>query len=156
MVWIIVMFLSAVWTHILTAPIHIHCWASDVMLHFSKSDEETNLSLSWMDWGWEHVQQFVFWVNYSFKELMWWCEVGIVCMFFDDRWASRTVLPLCLCCSGIVLSWWFQCRLSWIAFRVCASEFGWFAFTAAARVYRSTWKKNWLSHLSLFYYSMHF
>ncbi len=44
-VWIIVMFLSAVWTLILTAPIHsqqrIYWWASDTMLHFSKSDEET-------------------------------------------------------------------------------------------------------------------
>ncbi len=35
--------LSAVWTLILTAP--IHCRASDVMLHFSKSDEETNYIL---------------------------------------------------------------------------------------------------------------
>ncbi len=35
--------LSAVWTLILTAP--IHCRASDVMLHFSKSDEETNADL---------------------------------------------------------------------------------------------------------------
>ncbi len=34
-VWINVMFLSAVWTLILTAP--IHCRAYDVMLHFSKS-----------------------------------------------------------------------------------------------------------------------
>ncbi len=42
-VWIIVMFLSAVWTH--SDGTHslqsIHWW-SDVMLHFSKSDEETN------------------------------------------------------------------------------------------------------------------
>ncbi len=41
---IIVMFLSAVWTLILTAPIQwsntIHCWESDVMLIFSNSDEE--------------------------------------------------------------------------------------------------------------------
>ncbi len=28
----------------------IHYWASDVMLHFSKSDEETNSYLSWMAW----------------------------------------------------------------------------------------------------------
>ncbi len=41
----------------------IHCWASDVMLHFSKSDEETNSSKSWMAWGWAH---FRFGVNYSF------------------------------------------------------------------------------------------
>ncbi len=54
--WIIVMFLSAVWTLILTAPIHIHCWASDANLHFSKSDEETNSSTSCMPWEWAHFQ----------------------------------------------------------------------------------------------------
>ncbi len=46
-----VLFLSNVWTLILTAP--IHCRASiaeQVMLHFSKSDEETNsLNLAWSD-----------------------------------------------------------------------------------------------------------
>ena len=35
----------------------IHWWASDVMLHFSKSDEETNSSTSWMTCGWGHYQQ---------------------------------------------------------------------------------------------------
>ncbi len=45
-----------------------HWWASDGMLHFSKSDEETNSSTFWMDWGWVHFQQFfIFWVNYSFN-----------------------------------------------------------------------------------------
>ncbi len=33
----------------------IHWWASVVMLHFSKSDEETNSSTSWMAWGWVNV-----------------------------------------------------------------------------------------------------
>ncbi len=51
--WIIVMLLSAVWTLVLTAP--IHCRASigerKWKLHFSKSDEETNSSTSWMVWG---------------------------------------------------------------------------------------------------------
>ncbi len=57
--WIIVMFLSAVWTLILTAP--IHCWDSDVMLHFSRSDEETNSSTSRMAWGWvKFHQMFIF------------------------------------------------------------------------------------------------
>ncbi len=36
---------------ILTAPIHIHWWASDAILNFSKSDEETNSSTSWMTRG---------------------------------------------------------------------------------------------------------
>ncbi len=37
----------------------IHCWASDAMLHFSKSDEETNSSTSWMVWGGAHFQQML-------------------------------------------------------------------------------------------------
>ncbi len=48
----------------------IHCWDSDTMLHFSKSDEETNSSTSWMAWGWGHfLANFHFWFNYSFKFL---------------------------------------------------------------------------------------
>ncbi len=35
------------------SPHRIHCWDSDEMLHFSKSDEETNSSTSWMVWGWQ-------------------------------------------------------------------------------------------------------
>ncbi len=39
----------------------IHCRDSDAMLHFSKSDEETNSSTSWMAWGWVHFQHiFIF------------------------------------------------------------------------------------------------
>ncbi len=59
--WIIVMFLSAVsfWRHPFTAE--DPWWRSDVMLHFSKSDEETNSSASWMAWGWVHFQHiFIF------------------------------------------------------------------------------------------------
>ncbi len=43
----------------------IHCWASDEMLHFSKSDEETNSSTSCMAWLWTHFQDiFMFvWFN---------------------------------------------------------------------------------------------
>ncbi len=53
--WIIVMFLSAVWTLILTAPIHCRGFIGEQ--HFSKSDEETNLSKSRMAWGWGSFQQ---------------------------------------------------------------------------------------------------
>ncbi len=35
----------------------IHWWVSDVMLHFSKSDEESNLSTSRMVCGWVNSQQ---------------------------------------------------------------------------------------------------
>ncbi len=37
----------------------IHWWASDVMLHFSKSDEETNSSTSWKVWGWVQFQRIL-------------------------------------------------------------------------------------------------
>ncbi len=51
LVWI-VMFLSGVWTH--SDGTHslqrIHWSASDVMLHFPKSDEEINVCTSWMAW----------------------------------------------------------------------------------------------------------
>ncbi len=59
---IIVMFLldsHSDGTHSLTAE---HPLMSDVMLHFSKSDEETNSSTSWTFSAYLH-----FWVNYSFK-----------------------------------------------------------------------------------------
>ncbi len=61
-------------TLILTAPIHrrasidshsdgthslqsIHCWDTDAMLHFSKSDEEANSSR--IAWGWAHFRQIL-------------------------------------------------------------------------------------------------
>ncbi len=53
--WIIVMFLSdshSDGTHSLQS---IHCWDTDAVLHFSKSDEESNSSTSCMTWGWEHL-----------------------------------------------------------------------------------------------------
>ncbi len=95
MVWIIVMFLSAVWTLILTAPIHcqsIHCWASDGMLHFSKSDEETNSSTYWMSWGWAHFQQSFILVNYSFK---WEPLVYLSVMIHEPDTCTVTCNPNC-------------------------------------------------------------
>ncbi len=47
----------------------IQWWASDAMLHFSKSDEETNSSL--MAWEWGYFQHI--WVNsFSFKACQTW------------------------------------------------------------------------------------
>ncbi len=63
--WIIVMFLSAVRTLILTAPIQLqrnHWWASDVMLHFSKSvlmKKQTHLHLRCHE-GVHFQQMFIF------------------------------------------------------------------------------------------------
>ncbi len=45
-VCIIVMFLSAVWTLILTAPIHYRACIAETLMHFSKSDEETLVCIS--------------------------------------------------------------------------------------------------------------
>ncbi len=62
-VWIIVMFLISCLdsdpdgTHSLQS---IHCWVNDAMLHFSKSDEETNSSTCWMALEWEHFQLISF------------------------------------------------------------------------------------------------
>jgi len=50
--WIIEMFLSAVWTLILTAPIHCRASISEqLMQNVPKSDEETNSCASWITWG---------------------------------------------------------------------------------------------------------
>ncbi len=69
------MFLSAVWTLILTAPIHYRAlvskWCNVKFLQIC-SDEETNWSTSWMAWGWIQFQQifiFVWTINYSFKSI---------------------------------------------------------------------------------------
>ncbi len=68
----------------------IHWWASDGMLHFSKSDEETNSSASWMAWRWVcfHV-----WVNYSFKVcwILWTAHITCASMrrwSFERGWCS--------------------------------------------------------------------
>ncbi len=48
------------WRHPFTAYL-IHWWANDVMLHLSKSDEDTNLSTSRMGWRWVRFWQiFIF------------------------------------------------------------------------------------------------
>ncbi len=98
--WIILMFLSAVdyfdGTHSLQ---RIHWWASDVMLHFSKSVLMDGLGAS------TYSAHFHFWVNYSFKcvltsfTLVTWCECylsvglfnsccGCWWVFFNDSFPS--------------------------------------------------------------------
>ncbi len=73
LLWIIVMLLSAVWTLILTAPIHIqqriHWWASDGMLHFSKSVP--------MDSRWVN---FIVWLNHSNMPI---CSTKLACYRCD-------------------------------------------------------------------------
>ncbi len=70
----------------------IHCWASDGMLHFSKSDEETNSSTSWMIWGRGHFQLiFILGWSISISEMLCW----------HSRARSETLVPL--------LEGWWRC-----------------------------------------------
>ncbi len=93
----------------------IHWWASDVMLHFYKSDEETNSSTSWMVWGWLHFQQNVIfgWTIHLRS-----CEQGgrttktLNCKLtlqdhFSDIWHHANK---CGTLEAIILSKWKFCR----------------------------------------------
>ncbi len=68
----------------------IHCWTSDGMLHFSKSDEETNSSTSWMASGWAH---FYFCINKSIMKSL--------CVYLGSQaFDSLLAAPLQLRCAG--------------------------------------------------------
>ncbi len=69
-VWIIVMFLSAVWTLILTAPIHCRASIAETLMqrHISTNlmKKQTHPDLAWPED--EHIySSFYFWVKYSFN-----------------------------------------------------------------------------------------
>ncbi len=89
----------------------IHWWASDAMLHFSKSDEETNSSLSWMAW------ESIFSVNYSskaFRSHRVWTAV---------QWHISPVHVGPLCCSpvsavGLVSEWRSLCSSPDLGYRL--------------------------------------
>ncbi len=55
----------------------IHWWASDAVRHFSKSDEETNSSTSWMTWGWLYFLENIY-LNY-------WCNCETILQSFIIR-----------------------------------------------------------------------
>ncbi len=99
---IIVLFLSADTfydgTHSLQS---IHWWASDGMLHFSKPDEETNSSTSWMVWRLSTFSEKThFGVKYSFNIRAIWpgiMRVGSYLDFdcdrsrFQDKYTCTTI-----------------------------------------------------------------
>ncbi len=65
MVWIIVMFFSAVWTLILTAPIHIHWWYNATFLRIWWRNKLIYISA----WGRVHLKQiFIFGWIVSLKQ----------------------------------------------------------------------------------------
>ncbi len=123
-VWIIVMFLSAVWTLILMAP--IHCRASigeQLMLNFSKSVEETNSFSCWMVWGWVTLH-FYFWVNSKVYNHSTQC--GFECQIF------LIALPLKLghrfirvFSNSCFISSWSEreTRKTWVVFRSVKNDF---------------------------------
>ncbi len=79
----------------------IHWWNSDEMLHFSKSDEETNSSTSLISWGWVYFQQiFIFWwlIPLISKSNSYNSTVPNVCMDTELRYTSDI--------------WWLRCSQS--------------------------------------------
>ncbi len=103
--WIIVMFLSAVWTLNLTAPIHslqrIHCWVSDGMLYFSKSvlmKKQTHLHLEWPE-GEDIFSKFLGWTISFILLLIKW-ERSHMLLFFVTDWVKISC-STCLNCH-----WW--------------------------------------------------
>ncbi len=102
--WIIVMFLSdshSDGTHSLQS---IHCWDTDAMLHFSKSDET-----SWMTWGWVNVNfldDFI--LHYSTPLL---CGV---CAALDKA-DQHTVMQLLICLLPACNSDTLQCLLHFLS-----------------------------------------
>ncbi len=97
--WITVMFLSAVLTLILTAPIHWWSigkqWCNAKFLQIC-SDEETNSFTSWMAWGWVYFQQmFIFeWtISLSLPEVSKYVLVAMRFVWFSGlKIASDTTL----------------------------------------------------------------
>ncbi len=70
----------------------IYCWVSDLMLHFSKSDEETNSSTSCMAWEWHRCcQKTIEVVNkpgqvYFVMVIFCTSGQGSVCLSFSCYW----------------------------------------------------------------------
>ncbi len=92
-------------TLILTAPIHcrasidsysdgthslqsIHCWDTDAETHFSKSDEETNSSWSWMPES-EHIFSKFSFLGRLFKTEIIWLKVYRLMIIRNVSWAAN-------------------------------------------------------------------
>ncbi len=91
MVWIIVMFLSAVWTH--SGGTHslqrIQCWAICIMLHFCKSVWWRN-KLNLNGQGWVIYSTFLM-VNYSFNWYIYKTKVWEY-LLVDARWITDSLI----------------------------------------------------------------
>ncbi len=67
-----------------------HLMRCDAMLHFSKSDEETNSSTSWMVWKWAHFQSiFIFgWTGPLMSVSLMLYDHVLYCMLWIYDWFS--------------------------------------------------------------------
>ncbi len=100
----------------------IHCWNSDAMLHFSKSDEETNSSTSWLTWDWRCFQRKMSQDSWNY------INVRIKTQTLKVSVTSSPVITLGLKDEGLsVANYYNHCcvlKLSWMHlwnFLVCAS-----------------------------------
>ncbi len=78
----------------------IHCWDTDAVTHFSKSDEETNSSTSWMAWGGGHLYQvFIFvWTIPLITKEIWHVTIhpsDLVCVRWSPLGAAGVSATLC-------------------------------------------------------------
>ncbi len=73
----------------------IHCWDSDAMLHFSKSDEETNSSTSWMAGGWGHFQQIFMYPHYPPQVIILRKDSYLSETVFTNQYCDGKMLILC-------------------------------------------------------------
>ncbi len=86
--WIIVMFLSAVWTLILTAPIHCRASIAETVMqcyispNLMKKQTHLTLHLGWMSTCWAN---FHFWVNHSLKSVF--CTIKVNAE--ESKWAPK-------------------------------------------------------------------
>ncbi len=81
----------------------IHCWASDAMLHFSKSDEETNSSTSW-------IRVRTFSANLHFR----WT------IHLSDKMSCKTKISVCYLLNCHQFDWCFWiCDSSTTAWHDC-------------------------------------
>ncbi len=112
-VWIIVIFLSAVWTLILTAPIHCRASIGEQVMQCLISQnlmKHTHLHLGW-PWGWAIffiLAHLNFWVNYSFKL---WHKIWtpLVSQTWNKWWGLLRIGVYCYFLQVVVFTRLFQC-----------------------------------------------
>ncbi len=103
-------------TLILTAPIHCRAHTADGMLHFSKSDEETNSST----FGWPWMEKFIFGWTTSF--IFWhylWDLVNETALFSGMRRVMSTT-PLISSISCTLLRGKVSSTVGWMSWDTCS------------------------------------